>query len=68
MLIVSEAKSKPLPIRLLKGCFQQPDSSVQGCTAHLSNTQTFDNWSKAKPAVFALRAEKDHGRTFLASF
>jgi hypothetical protein len=53
--------------RLLKNCFHQPAKAVQGCTAHLSNTQTFDNWSKSKPAVFALRAGKDHGRTFLAS-
>jgi hypothetical protein len=40
---------------------------VQGCTAHLSNTKEFDKWSKAKTALFALPAEKDHGRTFSAS-
>jgi hypothetical protein len=53
--------------RLLKNCFQQPARAVKGCVAHLSNTQTFDKWSKAKTAVFALRAEKDYGRTFSAS-
>jgi hypothetical protein len=31
---------------------------VQGSTAHSSNTQAFEEWSKAKTALFALRAEK----------
>jgi ribosomal protein L29 len=31
---------------------------VQGCAAHFSNTQVFEKWSKAKIALFALRAEK----------
>jgi hypothetical protein len=40
---------------------------VHGGTAHFSNTEVFEKWSKAKTAFFALRAEKGHGGTFLAS-
>jgi hypothetical protein len=40
---------------------------VHGGTAHFSNTEVFEKWSKAKTALFALRTEKGYGRAFTAS-
>jgi len=35
---------------------------------HFSNTDVVEKWSKAKTTLFALRAEKGHGRAFSASY
>jgi hypothetical protein len=43
---------------VLKNSFQQPVKAVYGSTSHSSNTQVFEEWSTAKTALFALRAEK----------
>jgi len=56
------------PSRLLKNYFQRPGRAVHGGTAHFSNTDVVEKWSKAKTALFALRAEKGHGRAFSASY
>jgi hypothetical protein len=44
-------------VRLLKNYFQQPDRAVHGSSAHFSNMQVFEKWSKAKIALLALRAQ-----------
>ncbi len=51
---------------LLKNYFRQPGRAVHGGTVRFSNTEVFEKWSKAKTALFALRAEKGHGGTFSA--
>jgi hypothetical protein len=54
--------------RLLKNCFQQPGRAVHGGIAQFSNTEVFEKWSKAKTALFALRAEKGQGGDFFSIF
>jgi hypothetical protein len=44
-------------VRLLKNYFKQPDRAVHGSSAHFSNMQVFEKWSKAKIILLALRAQ-----------
>ena len=44
-------------VRLLKNYLEQPDRAMHGSSAHFSNMQVFEKWSKAKIILLALRAQ-----------